>query len=128
MGIYGTIFKKIKEKLGKKNKTKKKRKHMTPEQKTKRREKFRGAIKKARTFVQSGQMQNVSNTATRYSQGKPIVLQKKLTKEEKEETPDTISIFGYAIPKKTAYIAGGVLLVGTVFLITKAVKNKKHHG
>jgi hypothetical protein len=98
---------------------------LTKEQRAKRREKFKGAFNKAKSFVQSGNMQNATNTLTRYSQGKPVVIQKKITKDE--GTPDTVSIFGYAIPKKTAIIGGVILGAGTIFLISRAVK-KRHNG
>jgi hypothetical protein len=121
MGVYKEIFKKagslIKKGAGKtktkKNKPMKKIK-LSPDQKAR----LKGAGKKALDYVQSGKLATVTGQATRYSQGKPVVIKRSLTKEEKQSIPDTVSFLGYQIPKTYAYLGGGLAVLGIGYLAT----------
>jgi hypothetical protein len=121
MGIYSEIFKKagalIKKGSGQKTpKTKKMKKiNLSPEQKAR----LKGAGKKAFDFVQSGKLATITGQATRYSQGKPVVIKRTMSKEEKQTTPDTVNVFGYQVPKTTAYVGGGIAVLGLGYLATR---------
>ncbi len=127
MGIYGEIFKRLKGKVQankakRKSKPKKpktlKMKKRTPEQKAK----LRGKLKKVTDRIISGDLEKGAIVATRYAQGKPIVLQKKVSSEDKKKIPKEIIIFGIPIP--TAYVVVGSVLIlgGTAYAINKARK------
>lgn len=124
MGIYSEIFKRAGNliKGAGKTKTKKPKKmrkiNLSPEQKAR----LKGAGKKAFDFVQSGKLATITGQATRYSQGKPVVIKRTMSKEEKQATPDTVSIFGYQVPKTYAYIGGGALVLGIGYVATRSRK------
>jgi hypothetical protein len=122
MGIYSEIFKKagalIKKGAGSGQKPKQKKMkkiNLTPEQKAR----LKGAGKKALDYVQSGKLATTTGVLTRYSQGKPVVIKRTMSKEEKATTPDTVNVFGYQIPKTQAYLGGGALLLGVGYLATR---------
>lgn len=126
MGIYSEIFKKagqlIKKGSGQKTpKRKKMRKiKLTPEQKAR----FKSAGKKALDYVQSGKLATTTGVVTRYSQGKPVVIKRTMSKEEKATTPDTVNVFGYQIPKTQAYIGGTALGLGLLYVGSRVMKSK----
>jgi len=119
MGIYGTIFKKIKEK---RKQQKPKKMPKTAEQKKARRDKIKALAKKGLKLVQSGKAEAVVGGATRYSQGKAVVI--KGPKTEDTAPQEFINIFGQPLPKNVVYIGGGILGLGAIYLISKAVKPK----
>ena len=127
MGIYSEIFKKagslIKKGIGK-NKTIKPKKmkkiNLSPAQKAK----LKGAGKKAFDFVQSGKLATITGQATRYSQGKPVVIKRTMSKEQKQATPDTVNVFGYQVPKTTAYVGGTALGLGLLYAGSKLIKSR----
>lgn len=122
MGIYSEIFKKagslIKKGAGKtktkKNKPMKKLK-LSPQQKAR----LKGTGKKVLDYVQSGKLATTTGVVTRYSQGKPVVIKRTMSKEEKRATPDTVNIFGYQVPKTTAFVGGGLAILGIGYLATR---------
>lgn len=106
MGFYKAIF------TGAKNliQNKPKRKNMTQEEKAKRRANIKARLKKVGDKVRSGELQKVSTVATRYAQGKPVVLKKSITDEEKSGIPKEVIIFGVPVPTP-------VLVLGTIGII-----------
>ena len=118
MGIYKEIFKKLKER--KQNKTKKpktmpKFKKLTPEQKAK----FKKLGLNIKNKLISGDIQKGATVATRYAQGKPIVLKKEISKEDASLNPEEFIIFGIPVKKTYAYIGGALLLGGTIYGVSK---------
>lgn len=123
MGVYGKIFKAgvnlFKKGTGQtKSKTKMKKINLSPDQKAR----LRGAGKKALDYVTSGKLATTTGVVTRYAQGKPVVIKRTMSKEEKKATPDTVNVFGYQIPKTQAYIGGTALGLGLLYVGSKVIK------
>lgn len=116
MGIYSKIFQAGKkmfqqQKQPKQPKTKRMKKiKLSPEQKAK----LRGVVKKASDYVTSGKMQTSTALVTRYAQGKPVVIKRPMTKEQREAVPDTFQVFGYPVKKTYVYVGGGLLALGAI--------------
>jgi hypothetical protein len=123
MGIFSLIIKKLqgnKDPNKKKKKIKtKKHKTMTPEQKEKRRAKFRNAFQKGKKLLVSGDIQKGATVATRFAQGKAVVIKKTASQEDKDMNPDEFIIAGIPIKKTYVYIGGAVLLVGGILIAKK---------
>lgn len=123
MGVYKKIFQKVAGAFTgaktKKPKTKKMKKlKLTPEQKAR----LKGAGKKAFDYVQSGKLATTTGVVTRYAQGKPVVIKRTMSKEEKQATPDTVNFFGYQIPKTYAYAGGALAVLGIGYVATRGTK------
>lgn len=118
------LYKKIAGKLLNKNQSQKpkrmKLKKLSPEKKRALLAKMRGAGGKALKAIESGKIQTGASLVTRYAQGKPVVVKRNLTQQQKQEQgiPDTVQIFGYPVPKTQA-IVGGLLLAGGIAYVAR---------
>lgn len=118
MGIYKKIFEAGKKLINKNKQPKTKRMKkikLSPEQKSR----LKGIAKKAGDYVTSGKLQTSSALVTRYAQGKPVVIKRPITKEQREAMPDTFQVFGYPVPKTYVYVGGALLLAGTAYVATR---------
>lgn len=87
-------------------------------------DKIKKNLKNIQSKVQSGELQTVVTGATRYSQGKPVVIKKDLSKEKQKANPDTTLIFGVPVPTNYLYIGGAVVIIGIVAITKKRSRNK----
>lgn len=122
MGIYKKIFEAGKKLINKNKQPKTKRMKkikLSPEQKSR----LKGIAKKAGDYVTSGKLQTSSALVTRYAQGKPVVIKRPITKEQREAMPDTFQVFGYPVKRTYVYVGGTLLLLGTAYVATKRKKS-----
>lgn len=103
------IYKKIAGKILHPKKQKMKKIKLSPSQKAR----LKGFGKKALDVVQSGKAQSVIGQATRFSQGKAVIIK---NPNAKPGVTKTVSLFGYQVPQNyviggVAVIAGGALLL-----------------
>jgi len=106
--IYKKIAGKILNRKQKPKRQKMKKLKLSPTQKAK----LKSFGKKALNVVQSGKAQSVIGQATRFTQGKAVVIK---NPNAKAGVTKTVSLLGYQVPQ--SYVIGGVAVLATGALL-----------